>query len=349
MNKAPSLNPRRQHLLEIIVADYIETAAPVASQQVARKHDLNVSSATIRNDMAELEEMGYIKRTHTSAGGIPGDLAYRFFVERHSQPTRPSRQFEILVRGSLLRTAADPDTWARHAASILSDDVRNVGIATTPRVHRVKLKQLQLVHLQGAEALMVAVLQDATIRQRLIRLGFPHTQEDLTDVADRLNKTFGGKTSDEIRTAWDSGRVAGPADDAIISEVLTLLSEEERDDHLHQYTQGLHHILNQPEFESTLSARDAVETLESGIELKRIIIERGGDSDVEVIIGEENPEQTLRPYSVVLARYGNPGEASGVIGTVGPTRMDYTRAISSVRYLATFLGELLAALDDDRP
>jgi heat-inducible transcriptional repressor len=348
MDKAPSLNPRRQHLLEIIVADYIETAAPVASQQVARKHDLNVSPATIRNDMAELEEMGYITRPHTSSGGIPGDLAYRFFVERHSLPTRPSRQFEILVRGSLLRAAADPDTWARHAASILSDDVRNVGIATTPRIRRVKLKQLQLVHLQDTEALMVAVLQDATIRQRLVRLDTLQTQDDLTTAANRLNQTIGGKTAEEIKTAWDSGR-AGPADDVIITEVLALLGEEERDDHLHQYTQGLHHILNQPEFESTLSARDAIEVLESGIELKRVIIERSGDSDVEVIIGEENPQQTLKPYSVVLAHYGNPGEASGVIGTVGPTRMDYTRAISSVRYLATFLGELLAALDDDRP
>jgi heat-inducible transcriptional repressor len=252
------------------------------------------------------------------------------------------------VRGSLLRAAADPDTWARHAASILSDDVRNVGIATTPRVKRVKLKQLQLVHLQDNEALMVAVLQDATIRQRLVHLETARTQDDLTAIANRLNTILGGKSSDEIRTAWDADRLPN-ADDTIITEVLTLLTDEEHDDHLHQYTQGLHHILNQPEFESTLSARDAVEVLESGIELKRIIIERSGDSDLEVIIGEENPEQTLRPYSVVLARYGNPGEASGVIGTIGPTRMDYTRAISSVRYLATFLGGLLAALDDDRP
>ena len=349
MDKAPSLNPRRQHLLEIIVADYIETAAPVASQQVARKHDLNVSPATIRNDMAELEEMGYITRPHTSSGGIPGDLAYRFFVERHSLPTRPSRQFEIIVQGALLRAAADPDTWARHAASILSDDVRNVGIATTPHIKKVKLKQLQLVHLHDNEALMVAVLQDATIRQRLIHLETARTQDDLTAIANRLNSILGGKTADEIKTAWDAARLPNAADETIISEVLTLLTDEERDDHLHQYTQGLHHILNQPEFESTLSARDAVEVLESGIELKRIIIERSGDSDLEVIIGKENPEQTLRPYSVVLARYGKPGEASGVIGTVGPTRMDYTRAISSVRYLATFLGGLLAALDDDRP
>jgi heat-inducible transcriptional repressor len=195
---------------------------------------------------------------------------------------------------------------------------------------------------------MVAVLQDATIRQRLVHLETARTQDDLTAIANRLNTILGGKSSDEIRTAWDADRLPN-ADDTIITEVLTLLTDEEHDDHLHQYTQGLHHILNQPEFESTLSARDAVEVLESGIELKRIIIERSGDSDLEVIIGEENPEQTLRPYSVVLARYGNPGEASGVIGTIGPTRMDYTRAISSVRYLATFLGGLLAALDDDRP
>ncbi|MDA0799832.1 MAG: heat-inducible transcriptional repressor HrcA [Chloroflexi bacterium] len=349
MDSVPSLNERRQHLLEIIVADYIETAAPVASQQIARKHELSVSSATIRNDMAELEEMGYITRPHTSAGGIPGDLAYRFFVERHARTARPSRQFEILVRGSLLADSGDPDEWARRAASLLSNSVRNVAIATPPQIATAKLKQLQLVHLQETQALLVMVLQDATVRQRMVNMEVALSQEELTDAAVRLNKLLSGKTTDQIKTAWDADYQPHPADDIVVVEVLKALVEEEQAHDVRQYTQGLHHILNQPEFESTHSAREAVEVLEDGVALKRVIINTGKESGIDVIIGEENPQENLRPYSVVLARYGIPGEATGVVGTVGPTRMDYTTAISSVRYLANFLSELLTALGEERP
>jgi heat-inducible transcriptional repressor len=349
MDQAPSLNERRQQLLEIIVADYIETAAPVASQQIARKHELSVSSATIRNDMAELEEMGYITRPHTSAGGIPGDLAYRFFVERHARTARPSRQFEILVRGSLLPDSGDPDAWARRAASLLSNNVRNVAIATPPQIATARLKQLQLVHLQDTQVLLVMVLQDATVRQRMVNLEAHLSQEELSSAAVRLNQLLGGKTTDQIRTTWDADYQAHPADDIVVVEVLKALGEEEQASGVRQYTQGLHHILNQPEFESTHSAREAVEVLEDGVALKRVIIDTGKDSGIDVIIGEENTQETLRPYSVVLARYGIPGEATGVVGTVGPTRMDYTTAISSVRYVANFLSELITALGEERP
>lgn len=349
MAEGPVLNERRQHLLEIIVADYIDTATPVASQQIARSHDLKVSSATIRNDMAELEGMGYISRRHTSSGGVPADLAYRFYVERHAQTGRPGRQFEVLVRGSLLPDTADPEAWAKRAASVLSDSMRNVGIATAPHTSHPKLKHLQLVHLQGAEALLVTVLQDATVRQRMVHLDGAKTQEDLTAMANRLNPALSGKTSAEIRTAWDADHLRHAADDAVVREVLELLNEAQQSNQLQQYVQGLHHILSQPEFESTHSAREAVEVLEDGIALKRVIIAADPASDVDVIIGEENPQETLRPYSVVLATYGLPGEATGVVGTVGPTRMDYTRAISSVRYVAAFLSELLTALREERP
>jgi heat-inducible transcriptional repressor len=349
MDPIPSLNERRQHLLEIIVADYIETAAPVASQQIARQHKLNISPATIRNDMAELEEMGYITRPHTSAGGIPGDLAYRFFVERHARTARPSRQFEILVRGSLLADSGDPDAWARTAASLLSNSVRNVAIATPPQISTAKLKQLQLVHLQDTQALLVMVLQDATVRQRMVNMEVVLLQEELTAAAVRLNGLLSGKTTDQIRTAWDSNFLPQATDHIVVAEVLKALGEEEQARDIRQYTQGLHHILNQPEFETTHSAREAVEMIEDGVALNRIIINTGKESGIDVIIGEENPQETLRPYSVVLARYGTPGEATGVVGTIGPTRMDYTRAISSVRYLANFLGELLTALGEERP
>ena len=187
MHQPSTLNPRRQNLLEIIVGDYIVSAMPVASQQIARQHDLQVSSATIRNDMAELEEMGYISRPHASAGGVPGDLAYRFYVERPASRVRPSRQFEQSVLGAIQPQAADPDAWARAAAEVLSNALHNVAVATSSKVWQARVKQLQLVHLQDRQALLVLVLQDAHVRQHMVQTSETLTQEQLTSLSNRLN------------------------------------------------------------------------------------------------------------------------------------------------------------------
>ena len=347
MQQPPTLNRRRQHILEIIVGDYIVTALPVASQQIALRHDLQVSSATIRNDMAELEEMGYITRPHASAGGIPGDMAYRFYVERTPAHARPSRQFEQSVIGAIQPGSADPDAWAQAAVEVLSSSLHNVAVATSPKVWEARVKQLQLVHLQERQALLVLVLHDAHVRQHMVQTSQPLSQEALTALSNRLNSLLAGRTANEIRTAWDSGVVAGPAADAVIAELLALLDKEEQNQPGRQYTEGLRHMLSQPEFENGRRAREAVEVLEDGVALRRVITDVAEEEELDVIIGEENPHEPLKPYSVVLARYGRPGHVLGVVGTVGPTRMDYARAIASVRYLAAFLSDLVTALEDN--
>ncbi len=348
-NPPTQLNPRRQTLLEIIVTDYIETAAPVASQQVVRRHNLEVSPATIRNDMSELEEMGYISRPHTSAGGVPSDPAYRFYVERTWRKARPSRQLEDMVQKAIHADDGDPDEWARDAAAVLSSTIRNVAITTAPRAFQAKVKQVQLVHLQERQALLVLVMQEARLRQRIVRFDQPVTQEALSDLATRLNTLVSGKTADEVRTLWDAAETAVPGSDAVIGEVLHLLGEEEREEPQRHYIEGLRHMLSQPEFENTLRAREAVELLEDEAVLRRFLVEAAERDGVEVIIGAESRQEQFKPYSVVIARYGLPGHAMGVIGAVGPTRMDYTRAIASVRYVASFLNELLKVLEGARP
>lgn len=347
MQQTPSqLNPRRQTLLEIIVTDYIETASPVASQQVVRRHNLRVSPATIRNDMAELEEMGYLSRPHTSAGGIPSDPAYRFYVERTWRRARPSRQLEALVQKAIHAEDGDPDTWAREAASVLASAVRNVAITSAPRAFKAKVKQVQLVQLHERQALLVLVMQEARLRQRMVLFDEPVTQETLTEIAARVNPVMSGKTEEELRALWDSRGIFEPLADAVVTEALHLLSEEEHAEPQRRYMEGLRHMLNQPEFEHSLRAREAVELLEDEQVLRRFWTEAAEGDDVEVIIGAESQHEQMKPYSVVVARYGLPDHIMGVIGAVGPTRMDYSRAIASVRYMADFLNDLLAALED---
>jgi heat-inducible transcriptional repressor len=345
MQHTPTLNPRRQNILEFIVGDYIQTATPVASQQIAQRHSLKISSATIRNDMAELEEMGFITRPHSSAGGVPKDMAYRFYVEHATARTRPSREFESLVQESIDAETGDPESWARHAAWVLSKAVQSVAIATTPRVSTAKVKQLQLVHLHEHQALLVVVTQEAKLRQHMVQFPQSVTQDTLSDLAARLNAALSGKSADSIRTAWDASEIRGELVDPVIIAVLGLIAEEDRATPQRPYREGLPELLSQPEFQTGYSAREAVAVVEDDESLSRIISESVSNRDVDVIIGHENHHEPLRPYSVVLAHYGLPGEVLGVIATVGPTRMDYTGAIANVRYLAEFLSGLIGALD----
>ena len=340
------LNDRRQSLLEFIVGDYIATAVPVASQQIAKRHRLRVSPATIRNDMAELEDLGYISRPHASAGGVPADAAYRFYVERAPQKPRPSRRFEALVHEAIEPEAGDPDTWARGAAAVLSDAVLNVAIVTTPRASHARIKQLQLVHLHDRRALLVLVMRDARLRQHIVQLADAASQDDLTGLAVRLNALLAGLSADDVRRVWKASGSDDPTADAVVTELARLLDEEEQEGQERRYTEGLGHMLSQPEFQSAASAREAVGVIEDDDTLRSVLPEQMIAGAVHVIIGGESHSQQLRPYSVVIARYGTPGQAMGVIGTLGPTRMDYVRAISSVRYLAGFLSGLVAALEE---
>jgi heat-inducible transcriptional repressor len=346
MQHTSTLNPRRQALLDIIVGDYIRTATPVASQQIVHRHDMKVSPATIRNDMAELEEMGYISRSHASAGAVPGDLAYRFYVERATLRARPSRGFEMLVQGAISADTGDPEAWAHRATMVLSHTLRNGAIATAPRVSTARVKQLQLVHIHDKQALLVLVLQEARLRQRMVHLAEPVDQDQLTGLAARLNTALVGKNALEVRAWWDGGRAFGADAEAVTAEVQRLLDDEDSDEPQRHYTDGLRHMLDQPEFQSGERARDAVQVLEDDASLLQVMEESLAEGDVDVVIGEESRRASLRPYSLVISRYGSSGHSSGVIGAVGPTRMDYTQAIASVRYLADFLTRLVSSLDE---
>ena len=343
---ATTLNPRRQAVLELLVSDYIRTAAPVASQQLARLHVLPVSPATIRNDVAELEEMGFIVRPHPSAGAVPSDRAYRFYVGRIRSRARPSKAIQDLVQRTISSAEADTDRWARAAAAVLSRTVRNVAIATTPRIFQTRMKQLQLVHLQDHQALVIVVMQEARLRQQMVTLGQPVTQEYLTALATRLNAALSGRTAAEIEQAWKEEPAHEPLSDQLVAEALRLMAMEDQAEHVRPYLEGLGHMLAQPEFLKGARAQRAVELLEDPDLIGSILAADGETKDISITIGEEHQHPGLQTFSVVLAQYGVPGAVSGLVCAIGPTRMDYGLVIASVRYLAQFLSSLHATLTE---
>ena len=343
---AATLNPRRQAVLELLVGDYIRTATPVASQQLARLHLAPVSPATIRNDVAELEELGFIVRPHPSAGAVPNDRAYRFYVGRIRHRARPSKAVQELVQRTISSVEADTDSWARAAAAALSQMVRNVAIATTPRIFQARMKQLQLVQLQDHQALVIVVMQEARLRQHLLTLDHPVTQERLTGLAARLNAMLGGKTTAEIGQAREDEPAPDPLSGQVVAEALRLMAMEDQAEYVRSYLEGLGHMLAQPEFLKGASARRAVELLENQDLINSILAADGEAREVSITIGEEHRHPGLQSFSVVLAEYGVPGAVSGLVCAIGPTRMDYALAITSVRYLAQFLSNLHATLSE---
>ena len=339
------LNSRRQTLLEIIVADYIQTAVPVASQQLVKRYALHVSPATIRNDMAEIEELGYISRPHSSSGGIPSDPGYRFYVERTINSSQLPHNFESKVRESIHPDTADPILWAKNAAAVLSSAVTNLTIATTIKPVVARVKQIQLVHLHDNDALLVVVMQEARVSQRMVHFECVVDQYTMTDTANNLNTIISSCSADDLRKLWDSRTSESSLYDAVIAETIHVLTDTQRNDTQVLYTNGLRNLLNQPEFQSRQKAQDAASVLEEH-SLSKIFAEPSISSKARVIIGEESHEESLRPYSIVYATYGTPGGDMGIIGTLGPTRMDYGKAIASVQYLSSFLNELLLALEN---
>jgi len=335
-----ALTPRQATILNIIVADYIATATPVPSEHIARRHRLGVSPATVRNEMSALEGEGYIIRPHTSAGGVPSDKGYRFFVESLAEVPELPLEVRVAIRRRMAQ-ARDLEWCVRVAAEVLAELVRNLGLVTFPVAGGARLRHLELVHLQDLLALLVAIFQPARVRQRFIPLPEPASQEDLTRTANRLTALFSGL---DRRSIAERTEELTPREEQVVDHLLALMEEEDRALYTDLYMEGLKHLLRQPEFAEADRAWQVVDLVEERKPLQEVLAEAPQGEGVRVVIGGEQREEALRPFSVVLARYGVPGEAVGVVGVLGPTRMEYPRAIAGVRYLSAVLNEMVGAV-----
>ncbi|MBI2872873.1 MAG: heat-inducible transcription repressor HrcA [Chloroflexi bacterium] len=336
------LSTRKKAILNILVRDYIHTASPVGSAQVARHPALGVSPATVRNDMAELEEEGYISRRHVSGGGVPSDKGYRFYVEHMGQDHQPPSDMRWLVQHRFRVVSREPEAWSRVAATILSQAVRNVAMVTFPSAIQSRLKYLQLVRLQEFLALLVLVLQSARVRQQLLRLPDNVAQQDLTALANKLSARFAEK--DRHQMAVMPAEEVSPLEALVTREAHSLMEAEDRAAFRDVWVEGLRHMLAQPEFASGQRAREVAEVVEDRELVSNLLTAVQGHPGVCVLIGEENGRDLLRPFSVVLCQYGIPGQSMGVVGVMGPTRLDYTTAIAGVQYISLCMGRLLAGL-----
>jgi heat-inducible transcriptional repressor len=334
-----ALRERRETVLRVIIEDYITRATPVASSAIVDKYGLTVSPATIRNDTAYLEREGFVIHPHRSAGSIPTDKAYRYYVELIGEEIELPRVEQYLVHQISQEAKEELEQWLKTVAALLARLVHNLVVITTPKAVRCRLKHLDLVALQDFMALLVVVLHEAKVRRQVLSFDRRVSQDVLTKIANRLSSIYDGMTSSEIFAK----REGLPSEERQISESLAeIMAAEDKLDYGVPYLEGLRLLLSQPEFTGSPRIPGILEVLEGQDWLRSILSQESGPAGVQVVIGEENPEPALQDLSLLASQYGVPDKASGIVGVIGPKRMDYAKAISSLHCLSALLSNSVA-------
>jgi heat-inducible transcriptional repressor len=334
------LSDRRGRILAFIVDDYIDSATPVGSQALVAKHALGLSSATVRNEMAALEDEGLITHPHTSAGRVPSHRGYRYYVSSLMNERDLSQQERLKILHQFHQSARQLEEWVGLAASVLANSLHNVALITQPRVREVRLKQLQLVELSETRALLVVVTSDAAVHQQTLEFPVAVHQEALSRLASRLNGEFGGKMAADLPVK-DAAEPLGAVEAIVVAAVAELLLHEQEALAEAPVVEGVRDLLRQPEFDDSDRMLDTLEAVDE--RHLRAAIPSGAvdEGDVAIVIGDENQEGPYQDMSFVLAHYGPKGGAGGLVGILGPTRMAYGESVAHVRYVSDVLTELM--------
>jgi heat-inducible transcriptional repressor len=333
---------RQRTILLLLIRDYIETAQPVGSKRLVERFHLDLSPATVRNEMSALTEMGYLRQPHTSAGRVPAEEGYRLFVGQMMDQASLPASVQNTISHQFFQARPDVEQWMTLAASVLAHQSQGVSLVTAPHAETIRFKHIELISTQGRQVLMVLVMEGGEVNQQVLTLAEPVTQERLSQAAARLNAIMAGLSVESI---------AGLASrtDALEQDIITLLVQDMKRTSESAsgeiYTEGLTNVLSEPEFaESSDDARWAMRLFEERSALQDLLARASTNSSVgglQVLIGGAGGWQELRQCSMVIARYGAPGLATGTLGVLGPMRMSYARTIPTVRYVAGLLSNLV--------
>lgn len=336
---AEELTPRQQMILELVVREFVQTGMPVASRTLVEKYGLDISPATVRNEMARLEELGYLMQPHTSAGRQPTNEGYRYFVERLLRETELPPEERRTIAHQFQQVQTDVEEWMPLAASVLARTTRSAALVTAPQAAQPRYRHLQLISVQGRLVLLVLVLQGGVVKQQMLTFPEPLPQTVLSEAADRLNQLCAGLTADEIEP-----RIASlPLLEADVARLVVEMMRRAAGTPEEIYHNGLAELLQEPEFQEAPHAQGVLRVIEERSYLEAILAYALGSSvgSVRVMIGGEGRFDELRACSLVLSRYGVAGLATGALGVLGPTRMGYGRAISAVRFVSGILSKLV--------
>ncbi|HOR19749.1 MAG TPA: heat-inducible transcriptional repressor HrcA [Brevefilum sp.] len=336
------LTDRQKLILTLVIHEHIQTAQPVGSKTLVLKYNLAMSSATIRNEMSVLTEYNLLRQPHTSAGRVPTEEGYRFFVGNLTQKSTLPTATRRTISHQFYQSRQDVEQWLKLAASVLANQSQAASLVTAPHADKTIFKHLELVAARGRQVLMVLVLMGGEIRQQFITLAEAVSQERLSEVANRISHQCTRCDIDDISRLRPQFDALGQDIIDILVAEMTLIEESVTGE---IYLDGMTYVLSEPEFPESDEARQALHILEESSLLENLLASTMMNTDVggiQVLIGGEGTWDELRQCSVILARYGDPQSLTGSIGVLGPIRMPYDRTISTVQFVANVLSDLVS-------
>jgi heat-inducible transcriptional repressor len=340
------LDLRTQAILRAVIEEYVTTATPVGSQALVDRYSLGVSSATVRSILAELEANGLLTHPHTSAGRIPTDAGYRFFVESIVEAVPLPAVEQLMIRHQFGQVEFASEHWFRLAATTLASVTRSAGLATPAKPRDAHIRRIDLVAINERMASLILVLREGAIKQALVTIDSDDTidQPTLNAVAALLNERLVEMTAtraeNRLATLRDDDRVENLAR-RVGERVVKVLREYDAAAIEEVFSDGLLNVMEAPEFAQSDKLRRVFSALENRAYLGQLVGSVAGAGRVQVFIGHENQPLDMRDVSLVLAPYGRPGRAIGVVGVLGPTRMSYSQAIGTVRFVSGLMNELV--------
>ena len=338
------LDLRTQAILRAVIEEYVTTATPVGSQALVERYHLGVSSATVRHILAELEAGGLLSHPHTSAGRIPTDAGYRFYVESIVELVPLPAVEQLMIRHQFGQVEFASEHWFRLAATTLASVTRAAGLATAAKPESAHLRRLDIVAINERLASLILVLREGAIKQALVTLDEPVQQAALSHVAALLNARLGGLTARQAEAAVetiDEFATYGPLARRIGQRAARTLSDYDASVIEEVFSDGLLNVMQAPEFADSDKLRRVFSALENRTYLGQLLVDVAGSGQVRVFIGGENQPAEMQEVSLVLAPYGRPGRAVGVVGVLGPTRMSYPQAIGTVSFVSGLMNELV--------
>ncbi|MDP4091868.1 MAG: heat-inducible transcriptional repressor HrcA [Bacillota bacterium] len=329
------LDDRKRSILRAIIDDYIETAEPIGSRTIARKHELGLSSATIRNEMADLEEMGFLAQPHTSAGRIPSDKGYRLYVDQLMMPINLSDDEIETIREAMEIKINELSQLIRQASVIMSRITKYTSMAITPQMRKSIIKATQVVPIEPGKALVIVVTNTGVVRNCLVNISDKLLPDFLIKVSNILNEKLSGFTLEQINYSQLkeleveiglSGEFLKPILEGV-AECINQIDNPEI------YLDGTTNIFNYPEFRDVMKAKGFLNVLDEKEVLRDLLSNKNENIEVDIKIGTENPFEEIRDCSLVTASYSVNNRIIGSFGVIGPTRMEYPKVVSSMNHI----------------
>ena len=336
------LDERKVKILNAIIKNYLETGEPVGSRTISKYTDLNLSSATIRNEMSDLEDLGYIVQPHTSAGRIPSDKGYRFYVNN----LIASKDKEVSdMKEWMLEREEKMETLLKNVAKVLATNTQYATLVSAPSAVSNKIKFVQLSTVDEHQVLSVVVMDGNIVKNKIINVDKPLDNETMLKLNMLLNTNLNGLTVDQINLALITRlKEQAGIHDEIVSQVLDTVAETiTEDDDLQVYTSGATNIFKYPELADSKKASELLDTFEEKQSLIELLTDKTTDEEtgIQVYIGDESPISTMKDCSIVTATYELGDGVKGTIGIVGPKRMDYENVVDNIKSLKGQLDKLL--------